>query len=520
MAKRLFLKTHYSKNQARTKPAVLLSFLLFIVSVSFGNDLYIGKSEANITPVLPVALDGQFHLRIAETARTPLLANVLVLESRNGNKIIDQAVFVACDLVGIPLLLTEMVRQEVRKKIPELEASKIIISATHTHTGPVTVRVPSWGYNIPKEGVSQPEDYQKLFTHNVTEAIVSAWKARKPGSVTWGQTYANVGRNRRAIYEWGPNHKSDNRTSIYLDGTARMYGNTNMPEFRSLEGYEDHDVNTLFFWDKSGKLIATSVQLACPSQEVEGDSAVDADFWHAVRTALKQHFGADMVIMGWCGASGDQSPHLMYGRKAEERMRKLQHLNRIDAIAKQIVKAVVESYEIVKDDRYTDVQLGHTREVLQLPMRMVTKEEYEDSKRIVKETADQTAADPKMKDKILAKMTWYDAVVQRYEMQKTNPAPTYDAEIHVVRLGDIVICTNPFELFTDYGIRIQARSKALQTFTIQLAGPGTYLPTAKAVEGGSYSAIVQSNQVGPEGGQVLVNETVKHIDFLWQTPSY
>ena len=32
------------------------------------------------------------------------------------------------------------------------------------------------------------------------------------------------------------------------------------------------------------------------------------------------------------------------------------------------------------------------------------------------------------------------------------------------------LCTNEFELFTDYGIRIQARSKALQTFVIQLVG--------------------------------------------------
>ncbi|MEO9005388.1 MAG: hypothetical protein ABI288_11660, partial [Ginsengibacter sp.] len=117
--------------------------------------------------------------------------------------------------------------------------------------------------------------------------------------------------------------------------------------------------------------------------------------------------------------------------------------------------------------------------------------------------------------KILAKMTWYDAVVKRYEMQKTNPNPTYDTEIHVIRLGDVVICTNQFELFTDYGIRMQARSKALQTITIQLAGPGTYLPTAKAVAGGSYSAIVQSNLVGPEGGKMLVDRTVNLIDGLW-----
>ncbi len=497
------------------KVGLLGTAFLFSVSFSFGNDFYIGTAEANITPDLPVALEGQFYLRIAHAIRTPLLANVLVLESRNGTKSVEQSIFVACDLVGIPKILTEMVRQKVHQQIPKLDVMKIVLSATHTHTGPVIERDPSWNYNIPKEGVTQPEDYQELCANRVAEAIVKAWDSRSLGSVTWGQSYANVGRNRRAVYEWGTDHKPDKGNSIYLDGTARMYGNTNIQEFRNIEGYEDSDVNTLFFWNKAGELIATSIEVACPAQEMEQDTLINADYWHAVRVSLKKRFGKSLLVTGWCGAAGDQSPHLMYGRRSDERMRNLQKLSRIDAIARQIVRAVEDSYETVKEDRYKDVNLIHKVEVLQLPMRIVTDGEYEDSKRIVQETAAQIAANPKDKDKIFTKLTWYDDVVKRYEMQKSNPKPIYDAEIHVVRLGDVVICTNPFELFTDYGIRIQARSKALQTITVQLAGPGTYLPTAKAVAGGSYSAIVQGTPVGPEGGQILVERTLQVIDGLW-----
>ena len=78
------------------------------------------------------------------------------------------------------------------------------------------------------------------------------------------------------------------------------------------------------------------------------------------------------------------------------------------------------------------------------------------------------------------------------------------------------VCTDSFELFTEYGIRIKARSKALQTFVVQLVGPGTYLPTERAVRGGGYSAIVHSNLVGPEGGQVLVDRTVEAINAMWE----
>ena len=63
---------------------------------------------------------------------------------------------------------------------------------------------------------------------------------------------------------------------------------------------------------------------------------------------------------------------------------------------------------------------------------------------------------------------------------------------------------------------MQARSRAQQTFVIQLAGPGTYLPTSKAVTGGGYSAVCQSSAVGPEGGQLLVERTLALIDELWK----
>jgi hypothetical protein len=89
-------------------------------------------------------------------------------------------------------------------------------------------------------------------------------------------------------------------------------------------------------------------------------------------------------------------------------------------------------------------------------------------------------------------------------------------ELHVIRLGDVAIATNNIEQFTDYGIQIKARSPALQTFLIQLAGPGaTYVPTERAERGGGYSAIVESSRVGSEGGQVLVERTVEAIKALW-----
>jgi len=57
---------------------------------------------------------------------------------------------------------------------------------------------------------------------------------------------------------------------------------------------------------------------------------------------------------------------------------------------------------------------------------------------------------------------------------------------------------------------------ATQTFVVQMSDFGGYLPTERARVAGSYSAIPQSNVIGPEGGQMLVDETVEIIYTLWK----
>lgn len=483
-----------------------LVFFLAMVCIAVNlqaQELHIGTATADITPTLPVALMGQFHLRLAKTIETPLTANVIALESRDGNHSLDLAIMVSCDLVFIPDKLLKMIRDEVLIQIPGFDVTKIFLNAIHTHTAPVLENdLGFWfRYQIPKKGVLQVAEYDSLFAKRVAGAIVKAWKVRRPGSVSWGLSHAAVAYNRRAVY---------------ADGTAILYGKTNLPEFMNMEGPEDHDVNTLFFWDKGGKLIAATINVPCPAQEVENRSAVNADYWHPVREQLKKRFGPDLCVLGWIGAAGDQSPRPLYRLPAEERMIQLRHLSRLDEIARRVVLAVEEAYETVKEDRYADVKLIHRVETLTLPMQLVTEEDYLFSKSERDKAAAKIASDSTAANKFLGRMTWNEATVDRFEKQKTDPKPKMDTEVHVLRIGDVVICTNQFELFTDYGIRIQARSMALQTFVVQLAGAGSYLPTEKAFKAGGYSAIIQSVLVGPEGGQILVDHTVNLINDMFK----
>jgi len=487
------------------KKMIIVAFLMILcVAVkSQTSELFIGAATADITPVLPVALAGQYELRIAKTIETPLTANVIALESRDGTGQTDAAIMVACDVGGFPKELIEMVREQVHKQIPELDVKKLFLTATHTHTAPVLKNDPNdnFQYQIPKEGVTQVEEYRGFFAKRVTEAIVKAWKNRHPGSVTWGLSHAVVGYNRR---------------TVYADGSAQMYGGTNSPKFLNMEGMEDHDVNVLFFWNKSGKLIATSLNVSCPAQEAENRSMVNADYWHPVREQLKKRFGPELVVVGWIAAAGDISTRPMYRRAAEDRMVRLRNLTQLEEMGRRVVFAVEEAYQAVKENRHSNVQLIHKVETLTLPMRLVTDAEYLNCKVEMEKAEAQIAADPKAAERVLSIVKWNKAVLDRYEKQKTEPHPELNVELHVLRLGDVAICTSEFELFTDYGIQIQARSNALQTFTIQLTGISRgYLPTENATGHGGYSAVIQSVMVGPEGGQILVKRTLSLINDMF-----
>ena len=463
--------------------------------------LNIGAARADITPSKSVPLCGMFELRFPQSVETPLVANVVVLESTENGKSRDQAVFVSIDLALVPNALHVAIQNEVARRDPFINPEKIVVSATHAHTAPTVD--PVYPRLPPSETVMDVPEAIDFIAERTAAAVVAAWKNRQPGKMAYGLDFAGVGFNRRATYS---------------DGRSVMYGNSNQPDFRGYEAMEDHDIGTLFFLDENDKMLAVAVNIACPSQEVESRLKINADFWHPVRETLKKRFGDDLVVLGWCSAAGDASPHVQYRRAAFDRMRTLRGLDEMNEITRKIDRAVADTWEVVRTTASFDVPLAHRVETLQLPLRKVTETEYAESKAACDRVDAKLKANP---DKPHAEIDWvegwwYGDTVKRYEMQQADPNATLASAVHVIRLGDVMICTNQFELYTDYGIQMKARSPAIQTFVIQLVGGGTYLPTERAVRGGSYSAIIQSTPVGPEGGQVLVEETLKIADKLFQ----
>jgi hypothetical protein len=203
----------------------------------------------------------------------------------------------------------------------------------------------------------------------------------------------------------------------------------------------------------------------------------------------------------------------------EKDLRDRMGVNDKEVIASRILSAVREGW-LYASPLETDLRFEHVVKTFELPRMMVSEEEYELEKRIR-----QMSEEERQEQRWGFRRVWPFGLVcdlvARYEQQDENP--THHVECHVVRLGDVVFATNPFELYVDYGARIRGRSKALQTFLIQEADGsdnGFYLPTERALEGNHYSALTKSNWVGPEGGQMLVEETLAAINSLFAGEEY
>jgi len=421
--------------------------------------LLFGWAMADITPPKPIALVGQLGKRISSGVRDPLTATVLALEARGDAGDKEQAILVSCDVLFVQHDLQQRLQAKIKAQLPDFDVRKLFLNATHTHTGPGFLDSTFKGlYDVSHDaGVMKASEYAEVFLDRVAPTVIRAWQNRKSGGLSWALSQAAVSFNRR---------------SQFFDGTAVMYGRTGATNFSSIEGGEDHAVKLLFLWGPEAKLSGLVINVPCGSQETEGLNEISADFWHDVRAELHRRHGADLFVLPQCAPAGDLSPHIQYRGRAEQVMELRRGLSRRKEIARRIANAVDDVLSVAKAHIQNRLVFRHTIASADLPEQ-------------------QPPADP------------------FYETDSVHPM-----EFHVLRLGDVALGTNPFELYHDYGVRIEARSRAVMNLLVQLScGSSGYLPTTKAIQGGGYSA--DKYLVGPEGGQVLVEETVKQINKLW-----
>ena len=488
----------------------------------------IGWAEESLVPSKKVPLAGQFYERISEYVETEITATAMAVESGD-----EQAIIVSCDLTSIQPRLLNAVREKFAKTNSEVSPDKLIVGATHTHTSvkyadgfsPVVQILDEF---MPPEkkykelvsvddSVITPAEAVDFLSDKIVAAANKAWQNRA------GAMYANA--FGRAVVGFC-------RRVTYLDGSAQMWGDTNVGDFVALEGGNDSGVELLYIYDENKKLTGIVANIACPSQILEHRSFISADYWGEAKKRLRKEFGDDIYLLPMGGAGGDQCPRdLVRWVEPETPVNdpNIKRPNVLDRVAgpsmfdlsgcrlvgKRVANEIISVYEeITDDDIKAEIPFTHKSLVFDLPLRKATIEDYNKAVREIEYFVNKNSDKDSFDFSDTAAMHVYAGDIRRFrEQQNKEIVPT---EVHIIRFGDVALTTNPFELFLDYGNYMKARSHAKQTFVMQLTcGRLGYLPTEKAEKGGHYSAYISSGNVGHEGGDLLARRTVTEINEMF-----
>jgi hypothetical protein len=116
---------------------IILSLLLSVYeSVAKANGpVEIGVSRIDITPSYPVRLTGYgARTNVFDSVEQTLWAKALVI----GQKGKPTMVWITMDLVGFPGFFADALYTRLVQKIGLKDRAQLVVSATHTHSGPET----------------------------------------------------------------------------------------------------------------------------------------------------------------------------------------------------------------------------------------------------------------------------------------------------------------------------------------------------------------------------------------------
>lgn len=491
------------------------------------SNIKIGWSEVSLTPKgRKVDLAGQFYERISDVVETDITVTALALECDG-----ESAVFCACDLVSTSTALLQGVRERLHGKAG-FPVENLMISAIHTHTSMGYARrsdgagssltvlkefMPDTQYNALVEdddaSVLRGEEAFDFLADRIADAALKAWDNRADGMFAQGFGRAAVGMCRRVCYD---------------DGSAKMWGDVDMANFTELEGGNDSGIELIFTYTPDKKLTGVVANVSCPAQILEHRNFISSDYMGKVKRNLRAKFGDGIQFLGLVSPAGDQCPRDMIRwvepetpindpniERLNYKMRRADpsmfDIKGCEVAARRITDEICYALEEVCE-YHTEPEFKHKVVKLDMPLRRVTIEEKDRALAALTKFKEEAKNGFDFRDN--ARMHVHAGTVARYKIQQTLESK--EIEVHVLRLGNIAIATNPYELFLNYGNQIRARSRAEQTVLIQLCcGSFGYLPTEKAEKGSHYSAYVSSGTAGHEGGDLLVRKTLKEINEMW-----
>ncbi|MEO2049948.1 MAG: hypothetical protein ABGX16_25600 [Pirellulales bacterium] len=433
--------------------------------------LKVGAATCIITPAVGSWQQGAGVTRKGERIRDGLEANALFLTDGQ-----TRLLLISCDLVALDLATVSPIRDTIAT-VAGIPPRQVIVTCTHTHSGPALIRT---NYHIPVD-----KSYIDLLSQKLANVASDAVAAAKPAKIGWGRGTAQIGFNRRVCW---------------ADGTHTMHGNTQRPVFAGMEGPDDPAHLAIFAVDEALKPIAVAYHNTSHPTNLYGAGLFSADYPDAARKIIRRELGR-IPVLYLNGAQGDINIANQLNPLLEDPE------SRLERIGEMLAKETLRLYR--KAVFHSNILLGHTYEDLQVKVRLPEPKQLADAQKVMERV--------KSGEKIMGqKLIFAFGTIELQEQYGKQPIDTMP--IHVLRIGDVALVTQPCELYCQFGLDIKRRSPAPLTAVVGLAdGYCGYCPTIAAILGGGYSGQpISWTRLEPYAGYHMVEAAGPMMNRLWR----
>ena len=261
----------------------LLSLVMVFTQSMLAGDLKIGAAAVKITPPIGTPMAGYYSDRGAVGVHDDLFAKALVIE-KDGSKI----AIISCDLISLPAEIVSKIRNIVKTTIG-ISSDHLMVSATHSHTGPVIPKKND-RYNITGKTAEIHTKYISELPGLIAESVKLANAALAPAKISMG-----LGHEESISF---------NRRFFMKDGTVGWNPGKLNPQIIKPAGPIDPDVFVLYAETPDGKPVSTFVNFAVHLDNV-GGMDISADMPYTLSTILGIIKSNEMVTLFTQGCSGN-----------------------------------------------------------------------------------------------------------------------------------------------------------------------------------------------------------------------
>ena len=421
-----------------------------------------GVAVVDITPEVDAELAGG-AFGPARGVLHPLKAKAVMLEQGA-----ERVLIVSCDLLGLDEPLAKRIRRQIARAA-DVAFDAVLLACTHTHGGPATVTLRSWG--APEGG------YCEQLCERIVRAATEAAKDAAPARVgSAAGDCVGVSVNRALGAEGGTN---DRLCAIRVD-------------------------------DEDGRLRAVLVNYACHPVNLHSSGQITPDFPHYVAEAVGKGLATEAPVLYLTGACGDLNPANFEKRPSK-------------AAAAETGRKIAEraGEMLATVETHADAPLAFAAADVDVRLQpLPAREELEHLIALRSEKMAQEEPSPTNWAYCghRAAIDWATEAIAAIEQGRERE--TAPVALQAVRIGDAALAAVPGELFAEFGRRIAECGVLRHTFAVTLAnGCMGYFPSPAAYEKRTYEAMDCPRFVGlqlfaPDVGRRICEGAIKMLRRL------